>query len=129
MQAFRGYADVDPCDGRITADELIEYVRTNVRRYARERQLSQTPTARGDYEPEMLLGVANACLSDGTNEAPSMLGTAVIESNMDEVDVYLDGKLIGRMSKGKPLVDPEPAVAACTSSRACAKATSRIARK
>jgi hypothetical protein len=106
VQAFRGYADVDPCDGRITADELIEYVRTNVRRYARERQLSQTPTARGDYEPEMLLGVANACLSDGTNEAPSMLGTAVIEANMDDVDVYLDGKLIGRMSKGKPLIIP-----------------------
>ena len=106
VQAFRGYADVDPCDGRITADELIEYVRTNVRRYARERQLSQTPTARGDYEPEMLLGVANACLSDGSTEAPSMLGTAVIESNMDDVDVYLDGKLIGRMSKGKPLVIP-----------------------
>lgn len=106
VQAFSGYADVDPCDGRITADELIEYVRTNVRRYARERQLSQTPTARGDYEPEMLLGVANACLSDSTNEAPSMLGTAVIETNMDDVDVYLDGKLVGRMSKGKPLIIP-----------------------
>ncbi len=27
VQAFSGYADNDPCDGRITADELIEYVR------------------------------------------------------------------------------------------------------
>jgi tetratricopeptide (TPR) repeat protein len=105
VQAFQGYADSDPCDGRITADELIEYVRTNVRRYARERNLSQTPTARGDYEPEMLLGVANACLASGT-EAPSMLGTAVIESNMDDVDVYLDGKLIGRIMKNKPLTVP-----------------------
>ena len=61
VQAFRGYADSDPCDGRITADELIEYVRANVRRYARDRQLSQTPTARGDYEPDMLLGVGNGC--------------------------------------------------------------------
>ena len=105
VQAFRGYADVDPCDGRITADELIEYVRSNVRRYARDRQLSQTPTARGDYEPEMLLGVASTCLSNGAT-APSMLGTAVIESNMDDVDVYVDGVLIGRMSKGKPLIIP-----------------------
>ena len=105
VQAFRGYADSDPCDGRITADELIEYVRTNVRRYARDRQLSQTPTARGDYEPEMLLGVAQGCLSDGA-KAPSMLGTAVIESNMDDVDVYLDGALIGRISKSKPLTLP-----------------------
>jgi tetratricopeptide (TPR) repeat protein/uncharacterized caspase-like protein len=107
VQAFRGYADNDPCDGRITADELIEYVRANVRRYARERQLSQTPTARGDYEPEMLLGVAAACLSDGTSDAAaSMHGTAVIESNMDDVDVYVDGKLIARISKAKPLRMP-----------------------
>ena len=107
VQAFRGYADSDPCDGRITADELIEYVRTNVRRYARERQLTQTPTARGDYEPEMLLGVANACLADAdADAAPSMLGIAVIESNMDDVDVYIDGKLIGRIMKSKPLTVP-----------------------
>ena len=107
VQAFSGYADIDPCDGRITADELIEYVRSNVRRYARERQLSQTPTARGDYEPEMLLGVSAACLSDGTKDkAASMVGTAVVESNMDEVDLYVDGKLIGKVSKNKPLSLP-----------------------
>jgi tetratricopeptide (TPR) repeat protein len=105
VQAFRGYADSDPCDGRITADELIEYVRSNVRRYARDRQLSQTPTARGDYEPDMLLGVGQGCLSDG-GKAPSMLGTAVVESNMDDVDLYVDGALIGRMAKSKPLTLP-----------------------
>ena len=105
VQAFRGYADNDPCDGRITADELIEYVRANVRRYARERQLTQTPTARGDYEPEMLLGVAQQCLTDGDKDAP-MFGTAVIESNLDEVDVYIDGTLVGRVGKSKPLVIP-----------------------
>jgi tetratricopeptide (TPR) repeat protein len=106
VQAFRGHADNDPCDGRITADELIEYVRSNVRNYARARQLSQTPTARGDYEPDMLLGVAqNSCLSDGA-KAPSMLGTAIVESNMDDVDLYVDGALIGRLSKSKPLRMP-----------------------
>lgn len=107
VKAFSGYADNDPCDGRITADELIEYVRANVRSYARQRQLSQTPTARGDYPPEMLLGVATACLSDGTKDtAASMFGTAVVESNMDDVDVYVDGKLVGRLSKTKPLRMP-----------------------
>lgn len=105
VQAFRGYADNDPCDGRITADELIEYVRSNVRRYARERQLSQTPTARGDYEPEMVLGVAKSCL-DAPDKAPSMFGTAIVESNMDGVDLYVDGVLVGKLSKSKPLVLP-----------------------
>ena len=105
VQAFRGYADNDPCDGQITADELIEYVRSNVRRYARERSLTQTPTARGDYEPEMVLGVATACLGR-LDKAPSMFGTAVIETNLDDVDVYIDGQLIGRISKAKPLSVP-----------------------
>ncbi len=105
VQAFRGYADSDPCDGRITADELIEYVRSNVRRYARDRQLSQTPTARGDYEPDMLLGVGQGCSAEGA-KAPSMLGTAVVETNMDDVDLYIDGALVGRIAKAKPLIVP-----------------------
>jgi tetratricopeptide (TPR) repeat protein len=105
VQAWRGNADNDPCDGRITADELVEYVRSNVRRYARERQLSQTPTARGDYEPEMLLGVAQGCLAN-TNAAPSMLGTAIVETNLDDVDLWIDGALVGKISKDKPLTVP-----------------------
>ena len=102
MRAFNGYADSDPCDGRITADELIEYVGSNVRRYARARQLSQTPSARGDYEPEMLLGLGTGCVSDGST-APSMLGSAIVVSDTDDVDLYVAGKLIGRLSKGHPL--------------------------
>lgn len=105
VQAFLGYSDSDPCDGRITADELVAYVRSNVRRYARERQLSQSPVARGDYEPDMMLGVAHGCLSD-PDDAPSMLGTAVVETNLDDVVVYIDGNLVGRVSKAKPLVVP-----------------------
>jgi tetratricopeptide (TPR) repeat protein len=107
VRGFEGRADNDPCDGRITADELIEYVRSNVRSYARARNLSQTPTARGDYEPDMLLGVARECMSDGhVDTAVAMQGTAIIESNMDDVDLYVDGKLIGRLSKGQPLTMP-----------------------
>lgn len=106
VQAFQGNSDNDPCDGRITADELIEYVRSNVRSYARARQLSQTPTARGDYEPEMLLGVGSGCTDTTNGPPPPMLGTAVIEVNMDAVDVYIDGKLIGTVGRGKPLVVP-----------------------
>jgi tetratricopeptide (TPR) repeat protein len=107
-QAWNGHADNDPCDGRITADELIEYVRSNVRRYARDRQLSQTPTARGDYEPAMLLGVNSGCLAPANAAAPppSMLGTAIVEVNMSDVDLFVDGDLVGRLAAGKPLVLP-----------------------
>src|SRR4051812_12378314 len=105
VQAWSGHADHDPCDGIVTADELIEYVRSNVRRYARERNLSQTPTARGDYEPVMPLGVSRGCLAEGP-KASSMLGSAIVEVNVDEVDLYVDGALVGRLSKAKPLTIP-----------------------
>src|SRR5688500_9085259 len=35
-----------------------------------------------------------------------MLGTAISEVNMDEVERYIDGNLVGRLSKDKPLIVP-----------------------
>ena len=105
-QAWRGHADNDPCDGRITADEVIEYVRANVRRYARDLQLSQTPTARGDYDPGMLLGVGTACLDTVDPELPALLGIAVVEANMNDVDLYIDGELVGTVARDRPLTIP-----------------------
>ena len=105
-QAWRGNADNDPCDGRITADELVEYVRTNVREYARRRGLFQTPTPRGDYDPQMLLGVSLVCLGKPGRDPDSLLGTAVVEVNLDEVTLYIDGNLIGPLKKDMPLVVP-----------------------
>jgi hypothetical protein len=103
-QALKGHADNDPCDGVVTVDELIEYVRSNVRRYAKDRQVTQTPTARGDYDPGMVLGVSASCLP--TTDGPSMLGTAVVEANLDGVNVYIDGEWAGTTGRGKPLVIP-----------------------
>ena len=106
VQAWKGNADADPCDGVITADELIEYVRNQVKRYAREHGLSQTPTPSGDYAPNMPLGMSRGCLGTAA-AAPSMLGTAVVETNMDGVEVYLDGAFVGRISAAHaPLVIP-----------------------
>ena len=106
VQAWKGNADNDPCDGRVTADELIEYVRANVRRYAKDHNLTQTPTARGDYEPSMMLGVGTGCLTADNKDQPSMLGTAIIETTTDGVDLYIDGELVGKLSKDKPLTVP-----------------------
>jgi tetratricopeptide (TPR) repeat protein len=35
-----------------------------------------------------------------------MLGSAIVESNMDDVELYIDGALIGTLSKDKPLLVP-----------------------
>jgi tetratricopeptide (TPR) repeat protein len=109
VQAFNGHADgyADAnCDGRITADELIEYVRSQVRQYAKEQGVSQTPTARGDYDPAMVLGVSFRCLNTTPN-SPQTLGTAKLTVNMDDVRIYIDGRLLeGALSKGRILTQP-----------------------
>ena len=103
-RALTGYADYD-CDGQMTADEVIDYVRTEVRLYARDLQLFQTPTARGDYDPRMLLGVRPDCL--GSDSArPALRGIAVVEVNLDNVALYLDGELVDTLSPSQPRVLP-----------------------
>lgn len=103
-RALKGDADNDPCDGRVTADELIEYTRANVRDRAKSRGAFQTPTAHGDYDPEMLLGTNLSCVARG--DAAPLLGNAIVEVNMDDVDVFIDDAFIGKVSRNKPLVVP-----------------------
>jgi tetratricopeptide (TPR) repeat protein len=103
VQAWRGYADAD-CDGIINADEMIEYVRREVREYAKGLKAPQTPTARGDYDPQMLLGVSLRCLKTSSN-SPQTLGVAIIsKADMEGVRVYVDGMLIGTLKTTEPLV-------------------------
>ncbi len=104
VQGFQGNADSGPCDGLVTADELIEYVRGEVKRYARQRGVSQTPTERGDFDPNMVLGLSLKC--GDAAPPPDSLGTLVVETNMDGVEVYVDDKLVGTVNKGKPLSIP-----------------------
>ncbi len=100
VEGLKGAADIDPCDGIVTARELVEYVRANVIRYTRERKLFQTPSDRGDYEPTMALGVSSGC----SGRRPEFLfGTLVVEGNMDDIEVYLDTNFVGKVSATAPL--------------------------
>ncbi len=103
-QGMQGAADAN-CDGLITADEIIEYVREHVREYARARGVSQTPTERGDFEPDSFVVGATSCTS-ASPPASLSLGSLTIETNMDDVDVYVDDKLQGSVAKAKPLKLP-----------------------
>jgi tetratricopeptide (TPR) repeat protein len=109
VQGLEGNADVQPCDGVVTADELVQYVTENVRKYARDRNVEQNPTTHGDFDNNLVLAVPTAkreCADPGAASAASMSGALVVQTNMDDVDVYIDDKLIGRISKGKPLPVP-----------------------
>ena len=107
-QGWMGAADVDPRDGIVTADELIEYVRREVRDYARRRGAKQTPTERGDFPADMQLGFS----PDRRQKliavsAPQLTnGALVVEVNLDDVEIYIDDVLAGKASIGKTLQVP-----------------------
>ena len=99
MKAIEGEAD-DNRDGVVTADELAEYVRVNVRR---ETSAKQNPTAeRGSFDPQMILAYNPARAPSGPASAPKF-GGLIVETNMDGVEIFVDGKSQGTINKDKPL--------------------------
>jgi len=99
VRGMEGYAD-ESKDGIVTADELAEYVRTNVREATKGQQ---NPTSdKGNFDAQMLLAFNPSGTSPGQAPAPKF-GTWILEANMDNVEVFLDGKSVGTVSKGAPL--------------------------
>jgi tetratricopeptide (TPR) repeat protein len=102
VAGMEGEADEDR-DGIVTADELGEYVHTQVRDYTSSKQ---NPTSdKSNYDPKMLLAYIPSNAKPAAAPAPKY-GGLVIESNMDEVEIFLDGISKGTVSKGKPLNIP-----------------------
>ena len=99
VRGMEGYAD-ESKDGIVTADELAEYVRTNVREATKGQQ---NPTSdKGNFDAQMLLAFNPSGTSPGKAPAPKF-GTWILEANMDNVEVFLDGKSVGTVSKATPL--------------------------
>jgi tetratricopeptide (TPR) repeat protein len=102
VQGMEGAADSSG-DGVVTADELAEYVHTQVREYTTNRQ---NPTSdKANYDPEMLLAYIPSKAKPAAAPEPKF-GALIFESNMDGVEVFVDGKTYGVLQKGKPLSAP-----------------------
>ena len=102
VEGLEGAADTSG-DGVVTADELAEYVHTQVREYTSNRQ---NPTSdKANYDPDMLLAYVPSKARPAAAPAPKF-GTLIFESNMDGVEVFVDGKTIGVLEKGKPVSAP-----------------------
>jgi tetratricopeptide (TPR) repeat protein len=103
VQGMGGAADTSPRDGIVTADELSEYVHAQVREATKGEQ---NPTSdRSNFDPGMLVSYVPSNAAPGVSPAPKT-GSLVFESNMDDVEVIVDGKSIGTVSKAKPLSLP-----------------------
>ncbi|HEV2447720.1 MAG TPA: caspase family protein, partial [Candidatus Sulfopaludibacter sp.] len=94
-----GAADEDG-DGVVTADELADYVRTNVRADSKGQQ---NPTAEaGSFDPRMQLAYVPASARPDAPPA-AKYGVMIVETNMDGVEVFVDDKSAGVINKGTPL--------------------------
>ena len=99
VKGMQGEADTDG-DGVVTADELGEYVHTNVRLAT---QAKQNPTYdRGSFDPNMVLAY-NPTHVKAANLPPPQFGNLVIETNMDNTEVFVDGTSVKVVNKGTPL--------------------------
>ncbi|MCC7175516.1 MAG: caspase family protein [Bryobacterales bacterium] len=99
VRGMEGEADENR-DGVVTADELAEYVRRNVREATSGQQ---NPTSdRSSFDPDMLLAYVPSRASAGAPPPPKF-GALIVETNMDGVEVFLDGKSVGVAAKGQPL--------------------------
>ncbi|HLJ14287.1 MAG TPA: tetratricopeptide repeat protein [Bryobacteraceae bacterium] len=99
VKGLEGEAD-ESGDGIVTADELADYVYRNVRDATKGQQ---NPTFdRGSFDPNMLLAYLPSGYRAG-HPPPPKEGTLIFESNMDGVEVFVDGKSVGVVAKGQPL--------------------------
>lgn len=99
VKGLEGSADANR-DGIVTADELAEYVRTNVRQATNNQQ---TPTSeRGSFDPNMLLAYVPSNRKPDAAPKPKF-GTLIFETNMDGVEVFVDGNSAGVVNKAAPL--------------------------
>lgn len=98
VKGMEGEAD-ESKDGIITADELASYVQHNVRTATKGQQ---NPTVGGSFDNNMLLAF-NPSGAKLSNPPPPKSGTMIFESAMDNVEVFLDGRSVGVVSKSQPL--------------------------
>jgi tetratricopeptide (TPR) repeat protein len=98
-RGLSGAADDDQ-NGIVTADELADYVRRNVREASQGQQNPNTEA--GSFDPNMQLAYTPANAKPDAPPAPKF-GGWVVESNMDGVEVFVDDKSQGVVNKGTPL--------------------------
>jgi tetratricopeptide (TPR) repeat protein len=99
VKGLEGEADTNG-DGVVDADELSEYVHSNVRLATQGRQ---NPTSeRGSFDPNMVLAYNPARVKLANLPAPQY-GNLIIEANMDGTEIFVDGHSEGVVKKGTAL--------------------------
>jgi tetratricopeptide (TPR) repeat protein len=105
VQGLEGQAD-ESGDGIVTAEELAYYVTRSVHDYARRKGATQNPNSgKNEYDGGMIMAF-DASRLKMDSEVASREGRIVVQSNMDDVEVRLNGTLKGVVGKTTPLELP-----------------------
>jgi tetratricopeptide (TPR) repeat protein len=105
-RGWEGAAD-DDNDGIVTADELVDYVRRNVRQYTGDRGFKQNPSELGDFPDDFVLGFSPQRREKIAASLPQLSnGKLVVEVNLDDVQVDIDGQSYGTANSATPLSIP-----------------------
>lgn len=103
VKGLEGEAD-DNNDGIITADEVAEYTRANVREATNNLQ---TPTSdRGSFDPNMPMAFVPEELRQLTKNDDSKYGSLLFTTNLTGVEVHVDDIFRGVADVEKPLFLP-----------------------
>jgi tetratricopeptide (TPR) repeat protein len=105
VQGLQGQAD-ESGDGVVTAEELSYYVTHQVHEYVSKRQQSQNPNSgKNEYDGGMILASDVSKLK--MDSAMGMKeGRIVVQSNMDDVEIRLNGVMKGVAARSTPLELP-----------------------
>jgi tetratricopeptide (TPR) repeat protein len=107
VKGWQGEADDRPTDGVVTADELIDYVKREVRTYSEQHGGLQSPLEFGDFPDNMILGFSPKRREAIVAKLPQLSGgTLVIDANLDSVEVFIDDKSYGTANSGKAFTVP-----------------------
>jgi tetratricopeptide (TPR) repeat protein len=102
VKGMEGFADENG-NGVVAADELAEYVRVNVRAATGGQQ--NPSSDRGSFDPAMLMSYVPSRVKP-TRPPPPKHGALVFQANTDGVEIWVDGKSMGMLDKGKRLTLP-----------------------
>src|SRR5579863_232826 len=101
VKGWMGQADVDPPYGVVSADELVTYVRREVRDYARKQNYQQTPWESGDFPDDLIMGYNPKRTSAAGTQEELANGVLWVEANLDGVQVSVDGQPYGVAGPGE----------------------------
>lgn len=102
VQGLEGQAD-DSGDGIVTAEELSNYVTRSVHDHAKRKGATQNPNSgKNEYDSGMILAF-DASHVKMDSAAAMKDGRILVQSNMDDVEIRLNGAFKGVAGKTTPL--------------------------